>query len=92
MLRRNQATRIQRIVKNFINGNRTMSTFELYVYDKNLDLTDSNDQEFHETASARLKDNGRFDGSLDKANKFLNLFGKNILDCRLKVLLEIVVE
>ena len=55
-------------------------------------MTDRNDLKLHETARADLKDNARFDGNLEDANKFLKLFGKHVSDCRLKVLLEIAVE
>ena len=93
ILRRNQATRIQRAVRNFINNNRrTMSTFILCPYDKDLDLNDKNDFKLYENACAGLKEADRFDGSLEKAGTFLKLFGKHISDCRLKGLLEIAVE
>jgi len=85
--------RIQRAVRNFINNNRrTISTFILCPYDKDLDLNDKNDFKLYESACARLKEADRFDGSLEKAGTFLKLFGKHISDCRLKRLLEIAVE
>ena len=68
-----------------------MSTFEIFPYDKDLDLTHMNDLKLCETARSGLKDGDRFDGYLDKANKFLKIFGKHVSYCRLKVLLEIAV-
>ena len=82
ILRINQRRRIQRPVRNFINNNRTIAIFVTWPYDKDLDLKDRNELKLHETYSTGLKGNDRFNGSLDKANKFLKLFGKHISDCR----------
>ena len=69
-----------------------MSTFILCSYNKDLDLNNKNDFKLYENTCARLKEADRFNGSLEKASKFLKLFKKHISDCRLKGLLKIAVE
>ena len=84
--------RIQVVTREFITRRRRMATIILCSLDKDLDLNDKNDLKSHETAFNGLKEKDRFDGSIEKAGKFLKLFGKHLSDCRLKSLLNIAVE
>ena len=69
-----------------------MTTIMLFPQDKDLDLNDKSDLKLHETVCNWLKAKDKFDGSIEKAGKFLNLFGKYLSDCRLKSFLNILVE